>query len=177
MFSGFCRKSFSEAWSSLSIQTDLLFSSCYNALLFPFLLVSGRASSSIFCFTYLRTRTKPHTFVIFKTRGLCSQYMLQRLKANATRPPAASCCLYSASAEEAHTARSVPLSCTRLPRALFSPLFVFWRLLSLHKYGEMRIKKHRNIDSLKFSISKYRIGCTFPISMKNIIESRDNVFP
>ena len=28
--SGFCKKSFSELWSSLSIQPDILFSLCYN---------------------------------------------------------------------------------------------------------------------------------------------------
>lgn len=174
MSSGFCKKSF----SSLSIQTPLLFGSCCNALFCFFHWSQVGASSSIFCFTYLRTRTKSHTFVIFKTRGLCSQYMLQRLKANVTRDPwhSPAASIQPLRRKHAHSTLRPPVLHT-VPRALFSILFVFWRLLPGHKYGEMRIKKHRDVDSLKLSISKYRIGCTFPISMKNMIDSRDNFFP
>ena len=76
MSSGSCKKAFSEAWSSLSIQTDLLFSSCCNV--FP--LVTGRASSFIFYFTYLRTRTKlffkqevVFTIYVAEVKGKCHQ--------------------------------------------------------------------------------------------------------
>ena len=105
MSSGSCKKSFPEAWSSLSIQTDLVSSPCCNVF-FP--LVSGRASSSIFYFTCLRTRTKSYAFVIFKTRGLCSPCTLQRLKASVPDPPV-SCSLLVKLWETMHSARSIPV--------------------------------------------------------------------